>query len=280
MKMFLHGSKEASGESCLSRMTCPDTVADGTLNLGDGKLQSGELCFSCWLWWSPFWFKLELREMNPTLYLFATILKSQVLLVIRTGSSASPDMGTEGGAGLPWLPSSWTSTFRVWFKWLILDAYLCKRIISAQNYAYFWPNDPHLLFPFGQGDVWWAVILKAIYDVLCFPVQLNVFYFKDCELHTSCGSRSLVSNPQLSSPELIQCLNAFESATDWNLHNSIRQMTLWQRMGLPLLLMHIRSYIYILVPVSTWGTIYVAILPLHWTIIFHNGWGKSLGVTC
>lgn len=77
MKMFLCGSKEAFKEGRLSRVTCPGTVAGETLNFGvsgvwrylfspadHDSLHSG--------------FKLELREVNPTLAPFATTLESQV----------------------------------------------------------------------------------------------------------------------------------------------------------------------------------------------------------
>lgn len=140
------------------------------------------------------------------------------------------------------------------------------RRIIAENYAYVWPNGPHLWFPFGQGDIWWVAKLKATYKVLHFSGWLNVLYLKDCELHASCGSSSGLGNvlpdssgdlapkSQLSSPKVIQDLNAFKPARDSNFHNSISQMLswhLWWRMWLPLLLMHIKNYTYIV----TWETI-------------------------
>lgn len=173
--------------------------------------------------------------MDPTLDLFATQLESQVQPP-KPGSSAAPDICSEGGAAHPRLPSSLTGTFRVWFIRPILDAYLCMRRIIAENDAYVWPNDPHPCFPFGQGDIWWVANLKAVYKVPHFPIWLNVLYFKDCELHTSCVSRSdlgnlavdssggLASKSQLLSPKVIQCLNDFKLTKDSNFHNSISQM--------------------------------------------------------
>ena len=71
-----------------------------------------------------------------------------------------------------------------------------------------------------------------------FPIRLNVLYFKDYELHPSCGSSSDVGNlaadssgdlawkPQLSSTKEIQCLNLFKPARDSNLHDSVSHVFL------------------------------------------------------